>query len=419
MHCLKNWKEQKRNMISVRSKALDKEIEINREIGHFGSDKTGPTIVVFAGIHGNEPSGVFALEQIYSFLNKSKPAFRGQLIALAGNASALAKGERYIEQDLNRIWHAEFIKKMNNGGFSQDEILPDINEQIEIYKQIENIFKTHKPPYYFIDLHTTSAESVPFITLNDTLRNRDFALRFPMPSILGIEEFLSGTMLSFVNELGPVAIGFEAGSHDVLSSIENHISCIWLTLVFAGALDEDEVPDFTRHYNSLKGQSNDSKKVFEIRFRHQRTEEEGFEMLNGFTNFMPIKKGQHLANNKYGGIYAKETGRMFLPLYQKKGDDGFFIVREIKMFWLKVSSKLRTYNAERLLKYLPGINLDNSDTHTLRINAKIARWLFLELFHLLGYRHSSSTGKYHYFIRRKFDTVEPEIYTDKYIDASL
>ncbi|KAA3609749.1 MAG: aspartoacylase [Calditrichaeota bacterium] len=406
-------------MIRVRSKALDKEISIQREIGRFGGDETGPTIIIFAGIHGNEPSGVFAINQVLSQLKESNPQFSGQLIALTGNAAALERGERYIDRDLNRIWHADFIKKIRNGGFEQDEVLPDINEQIEIYKQIDNIFKTHKPPYYFIDLHTTSADSVPFITLNDTLRNRDFALQFPLPSILGIEEFLSGTMLSFVNELGPIAIGFEAGSHDVASSIDNHISCIWLTLAFSGCMKAEQIPDYQKHFDSLHSQSKDSKKVFEIRFRHERTEEENFEMLAGFENFQPVKKGQHLAENDSGKLYAVENGRIFLPLYQKQGDDGYFIVREIKMFWLKVSAHLRRFNAERLLKVLPGINQDKKDPHTFLINTKVAHWLFIEIFHLLGFRHSVSTDNHHYFIRRKFDTEEPEIYTDEFIDSNL
>jgi succinylglutamate desuccinylase len=417
MHYLKNWKERYRNMIMVRSKALDKEIEIQRVIGSFGGDLTGPTIVVFAGIHGNEPSGVFAVKNVLSQLEEYNPQFSGQLIALTGNAAALQRGERFIDCDLNRIWHADLIHRIRNGGFDPHEILSDINEQIEIYKQIDTIFKTHKPPYFFIDLHTTSSDSVPFITLNDTLRNRNFALQFPLPSILGIEEFVPGTMLSYVNELGPIAIGFEAGSHDVASSIENHISCIWLTLVYSGCLKEENTPNFQKHYDNLK--TKDSKKVFEIRFRHERTEDENFEMLAGFENFQSIKKGRHLANNRDGKLVAPEKGRMFLPLYQKMGDDGYFVVREIKMFWLKISAHLRNLNAERVLRIVPGIHQNEKDPHTFKLNIKIAHRLFIEIFHLLGFRHSVSCEKYHYFVRRKFDTKEPEIYTDEFIDENL
>ena len=300
----------------VKSKALDQEIAVDREIGRFGNGKTGPTIVVFAGIHGNEPSGIFALKDVFSGLENINPKFNGHLIALAGNKPALERGKRYIHQDLNRVWHSDIIHKIKDNGWQHDKILPEVEQQIKIYLHIENIFKEYKPPYYFIDLHTTSSESVPFITINDTLRNRNFALKFPLPIILGIEEFLSGTMLSYVNELGPIAIGFEAGNHDVLSSIKNHISCLWLTLVATGCMRKKDLPQYQQHYDQLKIQSNDSKKVFEIRFRHERTETENFLMDPGYENFQTIKKDQHLAKNDRGNLYASESGRIFLPLYQ-------------------------------------------------------------------------------------------------------
>jgi len=375
--------------------------------------------VVFAGIHGNEPSGIFALKQIFSSLTELNPAFKGHLIALAGNKPALEKGKRYIEQDLNRVWHSERIHKIKDNGLKNDDILPDVEQQIKIYKHIERIFKEHKPPYYFIDLHTTSSDSVPFITINDTIRNRSFALKFPLPIILGIEEFLSGTMLSYVNELGPIAIGFEAGHHEVLSSIENHVSCLWLTLATVGCIQKTDIPQYQEHYNKLKNQSKDSKKVFEIRFRHERGETEDYVMDPGYENFQILKKAQHLAKNKNGHLFAAESGRIFLPLYQQMGNDGYFIIREIKIFWLKVSARLRFNNAERFIRFLPGMKQDEKDPHTFRVHAKIGRWLIKDFFHLLGFRRSTKIGKYQLFTRRKFDVTEPKIYSDNSIDENL
>ena len=56
-------------MVLVTSKALDQSVDVDREIGRYGDEQGGPTIVVFAGIHGNEPSGIFALKRIFSDLN--------------------------------------------------------------------------------------------------------------------------------------------------------------------------------------------------------------------------------------------------------------------------------------------------------------------------------------------------------------
>jgi len=403
----------------VKSKALDQSVTVDREIGRYGGGKGGPTIVVFAGIHGNEPSGIFALKQLFSDLNTLRPAFKGLIIGLAGNQSALELGKRYISQDLNRIWHYDIIGKIKDNSWQSDEILPDILQQIQIYQHIEDIFEKHKPPYYFIDLHTTSSESIPFITLNDTIRNRNFALNFPLPIILGIEEFLSGTMLSYINQLGPVAIGFEAGHHEQPVSIENHISCLWLTLAATGCMSREEIPDYNKRYTRLKKQSTIGNKVFEIRFRHERTEAEEFIMDPGYENFQEIKKNQHLAQNRYGDLLATESGRIFLPLYQKMGDDGYFIIREITRFWLKVSAKLRFKNAERFIKKLPGIYQDENDPHSFMVHAKVGRWFIRDFFHLLGFRRSARAGKYQLFTRRKFDVSAPKVYSDNNIDENL
>jgi Succinylglutamate desuccinylase / Aspartoacylase family len=400
-------------MTLVKFNALDRSVEVEREIGRYGNSVNGPTIVVFAGIHGNEPSGIFALKEVFSDLEKLNPRFEGLLIALAGNKPALESGKRYINHDLNRIWQAEQIDKIKDNGGDDNEIRPDIEQQIELYAYIENIFKQYKPPYYFIDLHTTSSQSVPFITINDTIRNRNFALHFPVPVILGIEEFLPGTMLSYINELGPVAIGFEAGHHEELSSIENHISCLWISLANTGCMSKNDIPHYQQHFDKLKNQSADSNKVFEIRFRHERKGTEDFVMDPGYQNFQHIKKNQHLAKNKFGDLFASENGRIFLPLYQKLGDDGFFIIREIKRFWLKVSAKLRFNNAERFIKYLPGIQQDKKDPHTFRVHVKIGRWLIKDFFHLLGFRRSVRSGKYQMFVRRKFDVTTPQMYNKK------
>lgn len=406
-------------MSIVGSKAINRKVVIEREIGRFGSNDSGPTIVIFAGIHGNEPSGVFALKDILQNLTKINAPFKGQLIALAGNKAALNNGERFIEHDLNRIWHSDTIKKIRNSGINPIDAINEINEQIEIYKYIRTIFESNQPPYYFVDLHTTSSESIPFITLNDTLRNRNFAMQFPVPIILGIEEFIPGTLMSYVNELGPIGFGFEGGKHDSDESIKNHIACLWLTMAGAGCLKKKQVPGYQGYYDRLRQQSMDNKRVFEIRHRHNRTEWENFKMLPGYKNFQFVKKGQHLAGNNSGELYSTESGRIFLPLYQDQGDDGYFIIREIKMFWLKISAMLRTLNAEQFLRIIPGIKQDKSDPHTFHINTRFSLKYIRPIFHLLGFRKSATQNSVHHFTRRKFDVTEPDIYRDQVIDRYL
>ena len=43
-------------------------LKAERIIGHVSGKETGPTLVFFGGIHGNEPSGVDALEHVFAQL---------------------------------------------------------------------------------------------------------------------------------------------------------------------------------------------------------------------------------------------------------------------------------------------------------------------------------------------------------------
>ncbi len=409
---LKSWREISLFMIKIRSKALNKEISVDREIGSYTQNRAGANVVFIGGIHGNEPSGIFAFSEIVTQLNNLKDIqFHGRVLGITGNLKALERGERFIKKDLNRVWQKDRIQKIQNGSLDENLILPDINQQIELFRYIDNLFNNYKSPFYFIDLHTTSSDSNPFITIGDTLRNRDFSMKFPVPVILGIEEFLDGPLLSYMNEIGPVSLGFEAGHHDMLSSIENHVSFMWLVLYYSGCMAKKDIPDFEKHYHRLKAHSFDHKKVFEIRHRYAVTRSEQFKMRPGFANFQSIKKGQIVADNLYGQIKAPTDGRIFLPLYQDQGDDGFFIISEIKLFWLKLSAKLRTYNFGNMLKHLPGIETDPEDAQTFKVNSRIARWLVVEIFHLLGFRRVATRGRFHYFTRRKYDTVDPGMYS--------
>ena len=69
------------------------------------SDKPGPTVVFFGGIHGNEPAGVAALTEVTKTLKCEGAALdKGSLIGIRGNLPALLQKERFLDHDLNRIW---------------------------------------------------------------------------------------------------------------------------------------------------------------------------------------------------------------------------------------------------------------------------------------------------------------------------
>jgi len=369
-------------MVEVYSDALQEKLSVNRVIGKIETGKPGPTLVFFAGIHGNEVAGVFALEKVFADLEKVKDKIRGKVYGISGNLKALASNKRYLKEDLNRLWTKSNIKQIaKKGVFVEEE-----EELIALLGMIEGILENDPGPYYFIDLHTTSSKTLPFITINDALINRKFSALFPVPVVLGIEEFLDGPMLSYINQLGYVAIGFESGQHEEEAAISNNIAFIYLALVFARLIKKKAFPEFEDYYRQLENAANEVQDIFEVTYLHRIQNGEQFKMLPGFESFEQVKKGTPLAVSDGNTLESPYSARLFMPLYQKLGNDGFFLIRRIPPFALKLSSFLRKTKADNLLVMLPGIHWENREKEILRVDLNTAKYFTGPLFHLLGYR---------------------------------
>lgn len=373
-------------MIEVYNKALDDTLKINRILGKIEGAQSGPTVVFFGGIHGNETSGVFALKDALAGVNASY--VKGTIYGIAGNLKALKKHQRYIEDDLNRLWTLRQINNIKN----KIDLNADEAELLELLDILNTILETNTPPFYFIDLHTTSSKTLPFITINDALINRKFSEQFPVPIVLGIEEYLNGPLLSYINQLGYVSLGFESGQHDAFSAITNNIAFVYLALVYSGILEEQAVINFSKYHEQLKLQANNKNDVFEVVYLHSLKKNEDFKMLNGFKSFEPIKKGTKLAMSNNLEITSPYNAHIFMPLYQRRGAEGFFIIKPIKPFLLKLSSVLRRIKTDSLLAVLPGISWVDKKTGILQVNLTIAKYFAKSLFHLLGYRNRQITS---------------------------
>ncbi|MEP5613423.1 MAG: succinylglutamate desuccinylase/aspartoacylase family protein [Cyclobacteriaceae bacterium] len=368
-------------MINVHSKALDQSIEVDRMIGHLKGLKPGPTLIFTGGIHGNEPSGVFALQRVLSQVKNHQ--LRGSVYAIAGNLWALERGVRFDKEDLNRVWTKERIQALSESSKGADN--EDVVQQMEIYQLLISILKSETGPFYFFDLHTTSSETIPFLTVNDSILNRKFTIQYPIPIILGIEEYLDGPLLSYINEKGYVAFGYEAGQHDSMSSIENHISFIYLSMVFCGTIEREDI-NFHTYYDKLAKTTGDVRHIYEIYYRYLIKPDEEFKMRPGFFNFQRVRAGEVLAESNQTVIKAEWDGRIFMPLYQPQGAEGFFTIRKILPVFLILSALFRKIRLDHLLTLLPGVTWHNKQKHALIVNRKIAMFFTKQFFHLLGYR---------------------------------
>ncbi len=364
----------------------------------------GPTLIILGGIHGNEPAGVLAAERVWLRMQKRRAVLRGEVVLLRGNTRALEQRVRYINADLNRQWTAENVRtaELEQGTPEVSELL----EQNELLIVIREAINRALGEIYFLDLHTTSAHGQPFATVGDTLRNRRFALNFPLTIVLGLEEQIDGTLLEYANNLGAITMGVEAGQHEAMTSVDNHEAVIWIATVATENFRREDLPELDKSRSVLKRASG-GEKVVEVRHRHAIVPDDHFEMEPGFKNFQAVRRGKILARDRVGAIKASETGLILMPLYQALGDDGFFLVREVKLFWLRLSALLRKLKVGHYMHLLPGVRRDPLNENCLIINTRIARILPLQVFHLLGFRRLRWTDKYLVVSRRSYDLVRP------------
>jgi len=373
----------------------------DRHLGTYDRGVEGPTIVVVAALHGNEPSGVIAFRRVIQRLEKCDAPFRGRLVGIAGNLPALERGERFIDEDLNRIWQPSRVARYAALPWEKRSV--EAKQQAELLEQLERELGRAEGIVHFLDLHTSSAEGKPFVCIGDTLRNRDFATRFPVPVILGLEEQVDGALLEYVNNQGHITVGVEAGQHDDPASVDFHEAFLSLALVSAGGMQTHELPRYDQMRARLCAAGAALPRVLEVRYRHPIAPEDRFRMRPGYENFHRIHAGEALAEDHAGDVRAPETGRILLPLYQGKGDDGYFLVREFARTWLAVSAVLRRLRLGRLAPWFPGVHVHADDANTLVVDRRVARWFAVQVFHLLGYRKKRDGGDHLLFSRR----VEP------------
>jgi len=361
------------------------------ELGRYDGQTSGPLVICIGGMHGNEPAGVFAARRVLAELNECKASFQGRLIALVGNRTALARGCRFVAEDFNRMWFAERLATLRSAA-PQSPFNPEEVQCRELCEAIEMALAQHRGPVVFLDLHTTSAEGIPFAIVSDTLTNRAFAMSLGAPVILGLEEQLDGTVLNYMNDRGFAAVGFEGGQNEAPSSVEHNEAALWAILVAAGCVREEAVARAVSVRGLLRQRTAGVSGFLEVRYRHAITPADRFVMEPGFVNFQPVKHGELLARDRNGEIRARENGRILLPLYQNQGSDGFFVVRVISPRWLRLSALVRWSRLESLLYLLPGIDRDPQRPDTLIVDPGVARWLAVDLLHLFGFRRRRSTG---------------------------
>lgn len=295
---------------------------VPRMIGRYSSGHKGPLLLMFGGVHGNEPSGIKALQNVFKELENTKPDIAGTVVGIAGNRQALKQEVRFLDEDLNRVWTKENIENPSDT-YEQKEMLAIIN----VIEHLES--EINYTQRYFVDCHTTSASTLPFISVQDVNDNDKWAHRFPTYIIKGFSDIVSGCVDQYLSSLGITGFVFEAGQHESTTSVENHEGIIWLAMQEACQLNLKELTNYPDCVDKFLKKNSPGQKTYEIYYRHDVKDGDTFKMIPGFENFQKIKEGELLAHHNGKEVRSRWNASIHMPLYQKQGSDGFFIIKEV------------------------------------------------------------------------------------------
>ncbi len=176
-------------------------------------------------------------------------------------------------------------------------------------------------------------------------------------------------------------------------------SIVWLALAYLGLVERSVDAERRLLERAVK----DAPRILEVTYRHEVATSDGFLVLPGFSSFQLIDEGQVIAEDVRGDVAVPKGGHLLMPLYQKQGDDGFFVVQKVWVFWLWLSALLRYARAGRIAHWLPGIDRVDGEEHRVLVYRRVARWYSLEFLHLLGFRRREESDGVLLMERRAHD----------------
>jgi len=258
-------------------------------------DQPGPRAVMFAGIHGDEVSGIHALDKLlFDLAGGERKLARGSLTLARGNAQALAAERRYIQLNLNRMFKDSYDAGVDASAYE--------------YKRAQELKKILEDCDYFLDFHSAPIAQEPFAVAEG--KALEFFSRLGFDRIItDWSKFSSGPTggdaETYANRHGARAATLESGSHFEKSSIDVAYKT---AISFVSLLEMLEVneppkaapPDVFQMYAVITKQAND------------------FHYVPGVKNFQFFQKGSAFAYQKDKPVVVGEDTYLLIPMEPEK-----------------------------------------------------------------------------------------------------
>ena len=289
-----------------------------RIIGNYHSNNN-TTIIFIAGVHGNEKSGVIALQRFFQDIKKLKIKIEGTVIGLIGNLNALKQNKRYITADMNRLWKTKTPNsKKKNSEENEIIIVKRLMDKIISLKKKKNIC--------IIDLHNTSSAHGVFTIVNNNTEKK-LASSLAIPVINKLLTKIKGSLAEYYHSKGLTSIVFEGGAIGDPAAINNHEAGIWKILEAKKMIQSEFVPNKIRsNMNKMKDFSSQINGHYIVKYIHKIKSNDEFLMNPNMQNFEKVKKMDIIGHDKNGPIAAPCNGYLLMPLYQEHGTEGFYII---------------------------------------------------------------------------------------------
>lgn len=270
------------------------------------SEILGPTVLFMGSVHGNEPAGTKAIQEVFAEVKDKNLLKKGVIIGLAPtNQKAYKESKRLIDADLNRI-----LKPHKN---------PRLYEEHLANKVLEEIKNTD----VLLDLHTTLAAGPPSVFVDfPTKANEDFAKildaefsLFDWPRLYENNKygFTSYDTTRAAFELGKSGIILECGQHEDTASIEVAKDAIWRTLAYFELIERD--------FSETKEQT----RIFFTQIESKLSDDDHF--AKKWKHLEKVTEGEVLAVRENGErLTSPEDGRILFPKHgaQAEGEWYYF-----------------------------------------------------------------------------------------------
>jgi len=272
-----------------------------KEIKTIDSKKTGPTVTIMGGIHGNEPCGVKTLLHLI----KNLELISGKVHLIFGNPRAIEKKVRYIDINLNRV-------------FRDDKDLSQKEKGSYEYSRSREIMPYLIESDILIDLHSISSkETNPFVICNED--SLDLAKYLPVSICChGFDSIEPGATGYFMYKNNKMGVCIECGFHEKDETFQFALNSVNILLKKLGMIK-----------SNINYKVNKNQKI--LRADHiYKTKTDKFRIAKKFKNFEPVITGQHIATDGNEKIFSDyDQYIIFADDRDEVGAEGFIYLRGI------------------------------------------------------------------------------------------